>query len=172
MLRFGATPALAHDFSTAFTDADGAAVLAQFSFAQKATDITQLARAVVHFLDASKAALAASTTGVLHQQIVFIISDGRFGDRAGLKQWIHEAQTRHMFLVFVIIDDVSRTKGGASNSILELKTVSYPGGKLKVSSYMDDFPFPFYVVLRDIHTLPDTLASALRQWFELTKNIE
>ena len=172
VLRFGATPALVHDFSTTFTDADGADVLAQFSFTQKATDITQLSRAVVHFLDTSKAALSTNSTGVQYQQIVFIISDGRFADKSGLKQWIHEAETRHMLIVFVIIDDVSVTKNGSSNSILQLKTVSYPGGKLKVTSYMDDFPFPFYVVLRDIATLPETLASALRQWFELTKNTD
>jgi len=32
--------------------------------------------------------------------------------------------------------------------------------------YFDGFPFPFYLVIRDIQTLPEVLADALRQWFE------
>lgn len=32
---------------------------------------------------------------------------------------------------------------------------------------MEHFPFPFYILLRDINSLPATLSDALRQWFEL-----
>jgi len=39
--------------------------------------------------------------------------------------------------------------------------------KLEIRSYMGDFPFPFYVIIRDVNALPDTLSEALRQWFEL-----
>ncbi len=35
------------------------------------------------------------------------------------------------------------------------------------SQYLDSFPFPYYVVLRDIGALPATLADLLRQWFQL-----
>ena len=45
--------------------------------------------------------------------------------------------------------------------------MSYPNGKLTLAPYLDTFPFPYYVVLRNIQTLPDILADALRQWFEL-----
>jgi len=183
VLRFGATPALVRDFGAAFTDADGADTLAKFTFGQKSTDITSLARAVVQLLDAAKSRGQQSNTGVQFQQIVFIISDGRFSDTAGLKQWIHEAQTRRMFIVFVIIDDLtdpqkgdkkvkSTGPGKSSNSILDIKSVSFSNGKVIMTPYMDEFPFPYYVILRDITTLPETLASALRQWFELTKNSE
>ncbi len=55
----------------------------------------------------------------------------------------------------------------AKHSILDYKTVSYPNGKLTLAPYLDSFPFPYYVVLRNIQTLPDILADALRQWFEL-----
>jgi hypothetical protein len=34
--------------------------------------------------------------------------------------------------------------------------------------YLDGFPFPFYILLRDIASLPRTLADLLRQWFELS----
>jgi len=32
---------------------------------------------------------------------------------------------------------------------------------------MEEFPFPFYMILRDVNALPETLSDALRQWFEL-----
>lgn len=48
-----------------------------------------------------------------------------------------------------------------------LVPVFHPGQKLpSIRSYMDDFPFPFYIVLRDVTSLPETLSDALRQWFE------
>ena len=37
----------------------------------------------------------------------------------------------------------------------------------QISSYMRHFPFPFYVILQDINSLPAILGDALRQWFEL-----
>lgn len=32
---------------------------------------------------------------------------------------------------------------------------------------MDDFPFPFYVILRQIAALPAIIGEALLQWFEI-----
>lgn len=40
-------------------------------------------------------------------------------------------------------------------------------GKLAVKSYLDKYPFPLYILLNHIEALPETLADALRQWFEL-----
>ena len=73
----------------------------------------------------------------------------------------------HMFIVFIVIDDPSQ-----NNSITMVKKTIFQGNHIEVIPYMDTFPFPFYVVLRNIATLPDTLASALRQWFELLKNVD
>ena len=33
--------------------------------------------------------------------------------------------------------------------------------------YLEDYPFPFYVVAPDARALPDVLADAVRQWVEL-----
>lgn len=37
-------------------------------------------------------------------------------------------------------------------------------------AYLDSFPFPYYVILRDIAGLPVVLSDALRQWIELHNN--
>ena len=50
------------------------------------------------------------------------------------------------------------------------QTVSFVGGKPVFARYMDSFPFPFYIVLRDTAALPRTLADLMRQWFELSSH--
>lgn len=47
----------------------------------------------------------------------------------------------------------------------EFKDGKYTGA---MKSYMENFPFPYYLVLRDISALPGTLSDALRQWFQIT----
>ena len=72
-------------------------------------------------------------------------------------------------------DESSRTKSLSLHfypmwslvSIMDLQSVSYPNGKLTISKWIDAFPFPDYIVLRDLATLPQVLSDALRQWREL-----
>ena len=98
-------------------------------------------------------------------QLVIIVSDGRrspsWGDPT---QWIRRAAQEHIFFCFIVVDAES-----SKDSILDLQTVSFPNGKLTVSRWMDSFPFPYYIVLRDLQSLPQVLSDALRQWFELLK---
>lgn len=61
---------------------------------------------------------------------------------------------------FIILDN-------PASSLLDMQTVTFANGKPVFNKYIDSFPFPFYVVLRDIAALPQTLADLLRQWFEL-----
>jgi midasin len=67
-------------------------------------------------------------------------------------------------IVFIIVDAV---KG---SSILDLSQASFEpdaGGemKLQMKRYLEDFPFPYYLVVRDVRELPSVLATALKQWF-------
>lgn len=59
---------------------------------------------------------------------------------------------------------------GQRTGTCNLDETSMPGLHavfLCLVQYLDTFPFPFYVVLRDIAALPATLADLLRQWFHL-----
>lgn len=57
----------------------------------------------------------------------------------------------------------------SQDSILDIKVPLFkgPGELPDIRSYMEEFPFPFYIILRDVNALPETLSDALRQWFEL-----
>ena len=44
-----------------------------------------------------------------------------------------------------------------------LQSVSFVGGKPTFTCYLDTFPFPYYILLRDVTALPRTLSNLLRQ---------
>lgn len=69
-----------------------------------------------------------------------------------------------IFIVFIILDDPK-----SANSILDIKVPVFKsgGGMPEIKSYIEEFPFPFYLLLRDINSLPHVLSDALKQWFEL-----
>ncbi|GET88084.1 hypothetical protein, conserved [Leishmania tarentolae] len=64
-------------------------------------------------------------------------------------------------------DREARLQRVQSNSILDMQVVEFQGGRVVRRPYMEDFPFPYYIVIRDIQNLPEIIADAMRQWFEL-----
>ncbi|KAH3757277.1 AAA ATPase midasin [Pelomyxa schiedti] len=149
---------------TALSDTEGAQAVSRFTFLDKSTNLSKLLTLVLPLLAAARLNAPTSVHSTQFLQIVFILSDGRFGERESLQKWVLEASGRRVLLVFIILDNPA-----ANSSILDLQTISYPGGKLTVNKYMDTFPFNYYIVVRSISALPETLASAIRQWFELLK---
>jgi len=112
---------------------------------------------------AAARAAASSPAGpaALHQ-LVLIVADGRFHEKEALKRAARDAASRPGVLyAFIILDN-------EGNSILDMQSVAFVGGKPVFTKYIDTFPFPFYIVLRDTAALPRTLADLLRQWFELS----
>ena len=79
---------------------------------------------------------------------------------------MRKARESGIFLIFVILDN-PRNK----DSILDIKFPIFRAGQLpELKSYIEQFPFPYYIVLRDINSLSETLSDSLRQWFELVAN--
>ena len=100
-------------------------------------------------------------------QLLLIVSDGRGLFSEGTEcvlQSIRRAKQSGLFMVFVIVDNPD-----SKYSILDIRAPVFDntGKLLGIKPYLDHFPFPFYVILRDIQTLPIVLSDALRQWFEL-----
>ncbi|KAG5502578.1 hypothetical protein JIQ42_05647 [Leishmania sp. Namibia] len=64
-------------------------------------------------------------------------------------------------------DREARLQRVQSNSILDMQIVEFQAGRVVRRLYMEDFPFPYYLIIRDIQNLPEIIADAMRQWFEL-----
>ena len=83
--------------------------------------------------------------------------------------------------MFLVVDNVvtpataassSSAPAAASSSIFDITSVSFEGGKLRMTSYMESFPVPYFIVLRDMASLPETLGDTLCQWFDMVKTSE
>ncbi|XP_014672453.1 PREDICTED: midasin-like [Priapulus caudatus] len=162
---FGENVQLLHPFHEQFTDQSGASVMQQFSFEQKKTNIAHLLDYATGTMLNCRARVRSSNPDT--SQLLLIVSDGRglFSEGVeAVRQAVRRTQEAHVFVVFVVIDNPK-----SKDSILDIRVPIFKGaGQLpEITSYMEHFPFPFYVILRDINSLPATLGDALRQWFEL-----
>eukprot|EP00871_Galdieria_phlegrea_P001661 jgi/Galph1/2496/GphlegSOOS_G1160.1 len=144
-------------------ESQGANILQQFRFRQSATDMKQLLRQSISLLTDARTATSASSMATV--QLLFIISDGRLQEREALRKLVREAWERRQLIVFLLIDYV---KDDSQRSVLDLKRVeTLDNGELRIRSYLDDFPFPFYILVRHVESLPHIVASALQQWTEM-----
>ena len=99
------------------------------------------------------------------EKLLIVVSDGRgiFSQgRDKVAETIKHARSRGIFIILIIIDNPK-----AEKSIKDIKSAQFKDGKVIWKSYLDEFPFPYYLILRDIEKMPNCLADALRQWFQL-----
>ncbi|XP_071957015.1 midasin-like [Antedon mediterranea] len=162
---FGESVQLLHPFHEQFTDQSGARILQQFTFSQKKTKIGQLLAYISSLMTSAQYRLRGSSSGT--SQLLLVVSDGRglfLEGMEAVRSAVRQARDSNIFLVFVILDNPKN-----KDSILDIRVPLFkgPGEMPEIRSYMEHFPFPFYIVLRDISALPETLSDALRQWFEL-----
>ncbi|NXD83342.1 MDN1 protein, partial [Halcyon senegalensis] len=162
---FGETVQLLHPFHEQFSDQSGTRILRLCKFQQKKTKIAQ-------FLESSANMFAAAQQ--LSQninpetaQLLLIVSDGRglfLEGKERVTAAVQAARNAKIFVIFVVLDNPN-----SRDSILDIKVPIFkgPGELPEIRSYMEEFPFPFYMILRDVNALPETLSDALRQWFEL-----
>jgi len=170
--KFGERLELLHAFDSPFTDDAGGRVIAQFGFQQKKTHMVQTLDALLQVLETAKLSSGAAGSTVEFTQIVFLISDGRFDSdgRVRIRKLIETALERQQLIVLLIVDQAAgkAEQGGANaTSILETKSVSFVGGKVEMTPYLENYPFPYYVLLPASALLPEILADSLRQWFEM-----
>ncbi|KAK4269128.1 hypothetical protein QN277_022325 [Acacia crassicarpa] len=158
---------LLHDFDRPFTAEAGIRMVSNLTFEQENTIVNEPILDLLKFLiDKLDSAVAKARLPSGHnplEQLVLIISDGQFHEKDNLKRWIRDLSTGNRMVAFLVLDN-------SQDSIMDRTEVSFDrNGKMKLSKYMESFPFPYYVVLRNIEALPRTLASLLRQWMELVQ---
>ncbi|XP_057678283.1 midasin isoform X2 [Corythoichthys intestinalis] len=163
---FGEQVQLLHPFQQQFNDDSGARILRLCKFQQKKTRIAQFLESATEMLLAARKQVLTSTNSET-AQLLIIVSDGRGLFLEGKERVIaaiQAARSANVFLIFVVLDNPN-----SRDSILDIKVPVFqgPGELPEIRSYMEEFPFPFYVILRDVNALPETLSDALRQWFEL-----
>ncbi|XP_041350636.1 midasin-like [Gigantopelta aegis] len=164
---FGESVRMLHPFTDQFTNQSGASILQHFTFEQKKTKIAQLLKQATSIMVDARRRQHGSVGHPETSQLLLIVSDGRGLFMEGMdvvKTAVRQAREANIFLVFVILDNPQN-----KDSVMDIRVPVFKGsGQLpEIKSYMEHFPFPFYIILRDINSLPYILSDALRQWFEL-----
>ena len=173
----GSGARLLHPFGAPLDDSAVAATVAGLSFAADATvGDTPAADALLAagaLLDADGG--GGGGLGPL-AQLVVVVGDGRFHEKAGLRAAAASLAARPgVLLVYVALDSASGGEGGpgasrAPTSLADLRTISFsPDGAPRATPYLDDFPFPHYVVLRRAAGLPAALGGVVRAWLEAAR---
>lgn len=106
----------------------------------------------------------------LFENLLLVLSDGRniFSEgEQSVRKAIKLAKMRRIFIVYVIIDNPDN-----KHSILDIQVPHFSADRKQITmtSYLDTFPFPYYVIVRDLTQLPAVLSDAMRQWFELVNS--
>jgi MoxR-like ATPase len=160
---FGDSMNLVHPFNQAFTSQSGINVVQNFHFNQQRTRTALCLESVL-------TALKESANNTTSMQLVFMISDGRIerDSRSEIRRLIREMIEQNILLVLLIVEGLENKK----DSIIHMKEVSFEKGKPKVKQFIEDYPFPYYIVLSDMHALPEVLGDALRQWFEILTRLQ
>ena len=161
---YGRETKFLHDLGTPFTADSAANVLEQFSFTQSSSPMTKCVKKIYQtFLNAKR---AHGPSNVDHWQIAFIVTDAIFDDdaRANVPMWIRRATEQRQLIVMIMIDKESE---GTRAGVRSVKRVKYVKGKPTLVHYLEDYPFPYYVMVRDVESIPEVLTDALRQWFQM-----
>lgn len=166
VISFGEMVEVLHKLTDQFTDKSGVKLLQKFRFDQGKTYVAKLVDFATEMFNQSQIHSSA-----LNAKLLIIVSDGRGVFSEGetyVRQAIRRAKLSNIFMVFVIIDNPEN-----KNSVLDIRMPIFKDGKLLgIENYMDTFPFSFYIILRNINSLPNVLSDALRQWFEIVSNLD
>jgi len=180
LAKFGETVEIIHGLDEGpFTEQAGTKVINAFRFAQKATDVFSLMETSLKFLENARERKAMTSSSAADLwQLQIIISDGMCQDHERLRVTLRKAEEQRVMVVFIILDSLKSgsTDPGLSSaandrhSILEMKKVDFKmvDGKMELQQkkYLESFPFEYYVVLRNVETLPDVLVGTLKQFLE------
>ena len=172
--KFGASCELLHPFDMPFTDDSGARVVSKFSFQQSRTATANVLESIIQILDDARENAIQGSSNLNSSsvmQLVFLISDGILTQekREVIRRWTIEAAEKNQLLVLLLIDSED-----PQQSVLNTERIEYGGTKTKPQirrkRYLDDFPFPYYLVISHVNQLPEALGNGLKQWFDLVAN--
>ncbi|RKP25291.1 hypothetical protein SYNPS1DRAFT_15868 [Syncephalis pseudoplumigaleata] len=166
VVGFGEEVRLLQPFSATWSADTGPYLLRELTFEQTRTDVRQLLHTTSALLQDARHTMAAGADSADLWQLQLIISDGICDDHQRLAEMVRAAMERRIMTVFIVLDDKP-----TEQSIMATNRVAYEmvDGKmtLRMTRYLDTFPFEYYVVLRQVQRLPEVLADALRQYFSI-----
>ena len=170
--KFGETTDVLIPLGTPFTQETAYQALQQLNMEQKKTKIAQMLRKITPIMMQNRTHAQGPFSGSINQLLV-IVSDGRgifLEGKDVVEKSVRQTMENGIFVIFIILDNPDN-----KDSIVDIKVPIFSqqtDALPEFKSYLELFPFPFYIVLRDIQCMPETVSNALRQWFEFLCSTE
>lgn len=168
---------VAHPFGVPFTESGGPGVFSSFSFRQSGTDVAGLVRQSVGMLREARQQSQTASSGLETWQLEIIVGDAVFDGHDEIRRLVRAAAEEKIAFVYIIVDhnqqratsygnSTANTTDDGGQSILDLQRATFDAqGNLVMRNYLKTFPFPFYVVVREVQELGGVLCEVLRGWF-------
>uniref|UniRef100_A0A7G3AZ30 Putative transcription regulator xnp/atrx dead-box superfamily protein n=1 Tax=Lutzomyia longipalpis TaxID=7200 RepID=A0A7G3AZ30_LUTLO len=164
IVSFGESPQILLNHTDQF---DGPKLVKYLNFEQNQSRIAEL----LNFIrTAAQEDTSGGSGNGIFENLLLILSDGRNIFSEGeqkVKDAVKLARLQRIFTVYVIIDNPDN-----KHSIMDIRVPCFSADKKNITMkyYLDTFPFPYYVIVRDLGQLPLVLSDAMRQWFELVSS--
>ncbi|KAG1056125.1 hypothetical protein G6F43_001962 [Rhizopus delemar] len=164
---FGERVRLLHPFGQPFTAESGANVIQQFTFGQQKTYVKNLIETSLGLFENAKHSSGPGKDDLWQLQL--IISDGICEDHDMLKALVRSALEQRIMIIFIVVDNKPE-----KDSILNMTNITYTinDGKygIQMKPYLETFPFQYFMIVRDVSSLPEALSDALRQYFSFVSS--
>jgi midasin (ATPase involved in ribosome maturation) len=154
-----------HEFGQPFSDSAGADIFGHFHFEAGSTRLANSLESTVPVFEQAREGSRGSGKATL--QLCFVVSDARIDsdNRDNLHSLVRRMTEANILVVLIIIDK----NADAKDSIFNTRTVSFTPTGIVTNNYLDNFPFNYYLAIQNLERLPEVLAEALKQWFELVR---
>lgn len=164
IVSFGESPQILLNHTDQF---DGPKLVKYLNFDQNQSRIAELLNFV---RTASQEDGSGGSGNGIFENLLLVLSDGRNIFSEGeqkVKDAVKLARLQRIFTVYIIIDNPEN-----KHSIMDIRVPSFSADRKSITMkyYLDTFPFPYYVIVRDLGQLPLVLSDAMRQWFELVNS--
>ncbi|KAG4076908.1 hypothetical protein HA402_015895 [Bradysia odoriphaga] len=155
IVSFGEEPKIVLNHTEQF---DGPKLVNSLNFGQNQSRIGELLDFVR--IASAEDAGGSSDNGIF-ENLLLVLSDGRNIFSEGeqrVRNSVKLARLQRIFIVYVIIDNPENKR-----SILDIQVPKFSADRksLTMNSYLDSFPFPYYVIVRDLSQLPLVLSDAM-----------
>ena len=180
ILQDFADPFMSHGHQGSSDGSGGVSLVRKMKFDQQKTRIAaminQVGKMFVQARMSGRSAGHGASSGSPAAELLIILTDGRgvFAEGQSIvrKAIRNLTQELNVFPLVLVLDNPQ-----LPDSIFDIRVPVFSNqkkksaaGGLQIVSYLDQFPFPFYVVVRDLSQLPEIVADALAQWIDMVQN--
>ena len=163
VMSFGSQTTLLHRLDENFNDIVGADIFANLTFEQKESRFAEMLESSLANFKHARGGVSNTST----EQILIVVSDGQVpvslsgkDKRAErIRAAVRAARNDNILIVFIVLD--------ADKKCSFYDRLFWDPDSMQLTPVADKFPFPYHLVVRDLSTLPQVMAEALRNWFEL-----